>query len=482
MLKIKSVKPLPKGAKHIAYILRDAGASKKIKDLKPYYTYLKSKSGEKKSQIIRLIDGERHLVAVLVHQDGSKPVSTTLEKLRVLGHQIGQKLNAEKAEELFICNAEDGLGNEEYLCLLEGMVLSDYQFEKYKTEKNKYTLSSLNLVGVSPKPAQISEMKNTLEGTFVARDLINEPVITLNAESLGREMIKLGKKSGFKAKIIKKAEIEKLGMGGLLGVNRGSIDPPIFGILEWKPEKAKNKKPIILVGKGVTYDTGGNSLKIGNHMPTMKCDMSGAAAVIGTMAAVSRNKLPVHLIGLVPATDNRIGKNALVPDDIIKMYDGTFVEVLNTDAEGRLILADALAYARRYKPQLVIDLATLTGAASNLTGPLGTAMMGTADEKEKSLLKSSGDMVYERIAEMPYWEEYGELLKSKVADIKNVGSGYGGVVTAGKFLEHFTDYPWIHLDIAGPAFIDKSDGYRSAGGTGVGVRLLYHFLKSSLSK
>ena len=200
------------------------------------------------------------------------------------------------------------------------------------------------------------------------------------------------------------------------------------------------------------------------------------------MMAVSTAKLPIHVIGLVPATDNRIGKNALVPDDIITMHDGTTVEVLNTDAEGRLILADALAYAKKFGPQLVIDLATLTGSAAAITGAYGSAFMGTADDAVKAELKSTGDEVYERMAELPFWDEYSDLLKSEVADQKNIGGPVGGAITAGKFLLKYTDYPWIHIDIAGPAFIDKADSYRHAGGTGVGVRLLYRFLKSRAGK
>jgi leucyl aminopeptidase len=210
--------------------------------------------------------------------------------------------------------------------------------------------------------------------------------------------------------------------------------------------------------------------------------MSGSAAVVGTLNAVASNKLPLHVIGLIPATDNRIGLNALVADDVITMHDGTTVEIQNTDAEGRLILADALSYAKKYKPELVIDLATLTGAASAITGPFGTAMVGSADQKTKAALGKCGDEVYERIAELPFWSEYGDLLKSEIADLKNIGGPTGGAITAGKFLAHFTDYPWIHLDIAGPAFITKPEPYKAIGGTGVGVRLLYRFLSNMANK
>lgn len=478
MIKLKISKNIPEKISHQCFIIESNKTLEQYKRLSKFKNYIKSKIKEKKSEILRLIDGDEHLVVVVIYRDSKHSVSKNFEGLRKLGNELGHKLNAEKAEEAYLFCSDNSLAIAEYQSFLEGMMLGNYQFLKYKTDNKTNSLNNISLVGSALKNSDLKELSNVVASNFVARDLINEPVITLNTTQLAKEITQLGKKSGFSVKILSKAEIVKLKMGGLLGVNLGSVDPPIFAILEWKPEKTKNKNPYILVGKGVVYDTGGYNIKTGSYMPTMKCDMSGAAAVIGTMNAVSTNKLPIHVIGLIPATDNRINGNALVPDDVIKMYDGTTVEVLNTDAEGRLILADALAYAKKYKPKLVIDLATLTGAAAAVTGAFGTAMMGTAEDKYKSELKNSGDMTYERVGEMPYWDEYSDLLKSSVADLKNIGGPVGGAMTAGKFLEHFTDYPWIHLDIAGPAFIDKKDNYKSAGGTGVGVRLLYHFLKS----
>jgi leucyl aminopeptidase len=247
--------------------------------------------------------------------------------------------------------------------------------------------------------------------------------------------------------------------------------------MEYKPEGAVNSKPIVFVGKGVVYDTGGLSLKPTSSMDTMKCDMSGAAAVASAIYAIALAKLPVYVVALVPATDNRPDGNAYVPGDIITMMDGTTVEVLNTDAEGRLILADALTYAKKYDPLLVIDIATLTGAAEAALGRIGIAGMHNKAESYFPQLVKSSFSVCERIAEFPFWDDYEELLKSEIADLKNIGGKFAGAITAGKFLQHFTDYPWIHLDIAGPAFIDKRDSYRTVGGTGVGVRLLFDFVK-----
>ncbi len=482
MLKIKSAKSVPQTAGHVCYVISDANSITQYRGLNRYKDYLRNKIKEKKSQIIRLIDGNKHIIALIIYRDSKQSVSKNFENFRKLGNELGQKLNAEKAGQVYISCSPNDMATVEYSCFLEGMMLGNYQFLKYKSEGKPNTLETVHLVDGVLKASEIRELTNVVNSNFLARDLINEPVIHLNTLQLSKEITKAGKKSGFSVKILNKAEIVKLKMGGLLGVNMGSVDPPIFAIMEWKPARAKNKKPFILVGKGVVYDTGGYNIKVGHYMPTMKSDMSGAAAVIGTMNAVSSNKLPIHVIGLVPATDNRINGKALVPDDIIKMYDGSTVEVLNTDAEGRLILADALAYAKKYKPKLVIDLATLTGAAAAITGSYGSALMGTADDKDKAMLKHSGDITYERVAELPYWDEYRDLLNSTVADLKNIGGPTGGAITAGKFLEHFTEYPWMHLDIAGPAFIDKKDSYKSAGGTGVGVRMLYHFLKSKAGK
>jgi leucyl aminopeptidase len=227
------------------------------------------------------------------------------------------------------------------------------------------------------------------------------------------------------------------------------------------------------------YDTGGLSLKeTPGSMDYMKSDMAGGAAVVGALAGAAQLELPYHVIGLVPATDNRPGGNAITPGDVIRMIDGTTVEVLNTDAEGRLILADALGYAKKYKPALVIDLATLTGAALVAVGHQAACMMSTADSLTRQALCAAGDQVYERLVEFPLYEEYADLLKSDIADLKNIGGKTAGSVTAAKFLEHFTDYPWIHLDIAGPSWLHSNDSYRGRNATGTGVRLLIQFISN----
>jgi leucyl aminopeptidase len=266
-------------------------------------------------------------------------------------------------------------------------------------------------------------------------------------------------------------------MGGLLAVNKGSVDPPVFCILEWHPEKSVNSNPIILVGKGVVYDTGGLNIKTGDFMAGMHGDMAGAAAVTGVMYTIAKSKLPLHVIALIPSTDNRPGNNAYTQGDIITMFNRMTVEIGNTDAEGRLILADAISYASKYSPELIIDIATLTGSAAMTFGNQAIAVMTNAERKYIDLLTECGNDVYERISELPLWEEYGELIKSDVADLRNVGGREAGAIIAGKFLENFAEFPLIHLDIAGTEMLKKDDFYRLKNGPASGLRLLSTFLR-----
>ncbi len=403
----------------------------------------------------------------------------TNEKARKAGDKVGSLANHKKLGKLSVI-INDKVSSDVLLSYVEGMALGNYQFLKYRKDAKKEANSLIEIVvDERIKQTAIEQLSIVIDATCKARDLVNEPANALNATGLASAFQKMAQESGFKIEVLDKTKIKALKMGGLIAVNLGSIDPPTFSIMEWKPAKAVNKQPIVLIGKGVVYDTGGMSLKTTlNSMDYMKCDMGGAAAVGCAMYAIAKAKLPVHVIALVPSTDNRLDGNAYVPGDIITMHSGMNVEVLNTDAEGRMILADALSYAQKYKPKLVIDLATLTGAAAAAIGHYGTVCMGNADEKTKNKLKESGNNVYERLVEFPMWDEYGELIKSDIAEIKNVGGPYAGAITAGKFLEKFTDYPWIHLDIAGPAFVKANDSYRGKNGTGVGVRLLFDYIKS----
>lgn len=361
----------------------------------------------------------------------------------------------------------------------EGFLLSNYQFLKYFKEavKKTNTLQKLQVHG-SVTQKELTELSNLIDSVYWARDMVNEPVSFMDAPQLAQEIKEKGKASDYKVEVLGKGKIEALKMGGLLAVNQGSETPPTFTIIEYKPKNAKNKKPIVLVGKGVVYDTGGLSLKPTAHsMDLMKSDMGGAAMMSATIDALAKNKVPVYVIGLIPATDNRPGKNAYAPGDVVTMYDGTTIEVLNTDAEGRMILADALAYANKYKPELVIDAATLTGAAVRALGTKTAISMGNAKDAYFRKLYEAGQVTHDRVFRLPFWEEWKSELNSDIADMKNLGGPNAGMITAGKFLEHFVQYPYIHIDIAGPAFLETADSYNGKGGTGAGIRLLYEFLK-----
>ncbi|MAZ58184.1 MAG: peptidase M17 [Flavobacteriales bacterium] len=361
---------------------------------------------------------------------------------------------------------------------LEGFCLSNYEFNRHKTTFKKN--------GFSIKTKLDNVTDSVVRGVCIARDLVNEPLSHLNAEQLSKSIKKLSKEAGFKLEVLQEKTIKKLKMGGVLSVNKGSIAKPTFNILTYKAKTSKKKVPTVLVGKGVMYDTGGLSLKpTPNSMDMMKCDMGGAAAVIGTIYALARAKVECYVIGLIPAVENRPGGEAYVPGDVITMMSGATVEVLNTDAEGRLILADALHYAKRYKPELVIDLATLTGAASRAIGKYGVVAMENYNNEvftdfsaSMKQLLISGNLVGERVAVQPFWDDYKDELNSSVADIKNLGGPEAGHITAGKFLEHFVAYPWMHLDIAGSAFLKQDYIYQKKGGTGVGVRLLVAFFEA----
>jgi len=411
----------------------------------------------------------------------NEKISDKNERIRVIGSKMTSLLNSEKIKEVNIIDTDKNADLIHFFT--EGMILANYSFTKYykEEEKKKNTLEQLNIYSEAFKTDHLTELKNITNAVYFARDLANEPYSGLNSVQFSDILSETGKKSGFKVTVLTKKEIENAGMGGLLAVNKGSAVPPTFNILEWKPENVVNSKPYILVGKGIVFDSGGYSIKpTKNSMDMMKFDMAGAAAVAGAMKAISENRLPVHIIALIPATDNAVDAKSYVPGDVIKMHNGLFVEVLNTDAEGRLILADALSYAQKYDPELVLDLATLTGAAAYCIGVQASVIMGTAGGVVFENLEKSGENVYERVVKFPFWDEYKEMIKSSIADIKNIGGSEAGAITAGKFLEYFTNYPWVHIDIAGPAIMNKKSAYRTEGGSAYGVRLLYDFFKNMI--
>jgi leucyl aminopeptidase len=412
---------------------------------------------------------------IVVLPDPIKKGDSLLEAWRVCGFEIHEIACRSKWQEMIVV---DYTGQASWIeALAEGIALSSYQFLKYYSKPDDKKHSFLQLGLFDGDPSMIRLINARVHAVTIARDLVNEPANYLNAPQLGEDLAALCHETGLAIEILDKTRIESLRMGGLLAVNRGSIDPPRFIIMSWEPGNPVNESPLVLVGKGVTFDTGGLSIKpTPGSMDEMKCDMAGAAAVAGTLIALARLNLPVRTIGLIPATDNRPNGNAYAPGDVIRMHNNTTVEVLNCDAEGRMILADALSYAAKYQPGLVIDLATLTGSAQVALGSLASVIMGTAPEQTIDRLIQAGFSVHERLVRFPLWEDYAKLIESEIADVKNTGGRNAGAITAGKFLERFTEFPWVHIDIAGTAFLTSRESYRGIGGTGTGVRLLLEFI------
>ena len=471
---IRSVIELPSGVSPL-FLSAEVALLKDFRVSDKELNYIEQKRAKDATKSFFMINRLDHILS-LVMPDKTDTLADQMEGLRRHGAKVAQLLKEEGLTKVALMDLMDQ--PDLVLALAEGIALAAYEFVKYKTDKKEN--QGLEILVVSPAlcGSRIAAMNRVVEAVFIARDLVNEPVGYLNAERLGQTVLDLSKTYGFSAEVFNKKKIESLKMGGLLAVNQGSIDPPTFSVMEWKPANARNSQPIVLVGKGVVYDTGGVNLKTPpGSLDTMKCDMGGAASVIGAMVAVAANDLPVHVIGIVPATDNRLGGNALVPGDVITMHSGTTVEIINTDAEGRLILADALSFAKKFNPELVIDLATLTGNAVVAIGSHGTVGMGTAPDALKIALAQAGDAVCERVVWFPFWKDYDDEIKSEIADIKNLGRREGGAISAGKFLSKFVDAPWLHLDIAGPAFLERKTHYQGIGGTGVGIRLLLRFFE-----
>jgi len=369
--------------------------------------------------------------------------------------------------------------------VVEGTVLGTYRFTELKTlsPDEKKELKAITLVAPSARDAAAAKAgvrKGLIlaEAVVWARDMVNKPSNRLTPTMMAQEAKAAARKFGFRCQVFDPKAQRRLGMNALLGVARGSREPSQFMAMEYKGPGSASKKPLVFLGKGITFDSGGISIKPSEKMELMKYDMSGGAAVLGAMRAVAQLKLPVHLVGLVPASENLPGGSAQKPGDVVKALGGKTIEVINTDAEGRLVLADALGYAKRYKPAAMVDLATLTGACVVALGQHCMGLM-TNNAPWGAQVKEAAEKSGERAWELPLWPEYTEAVKSDVADVKNVGDGKGGTITAAAFLKEFAgDTPWVHLDIAGVAWADADKGYLRKGGTGVGVRLLVELAKS----
>jgi leucyl aminopeptidase len=353
-----------------------------------------------------------------------------------------------------------------------------YRFDRLKSKAaepkrvlRKVTLHVTRRNEIAEGEIAVARGKAISEGMALAKDLGNLPANYCTPTYLAEQAVELGKRQGIKVEILDLKEIEKLGMGSFLAVAQGSKQPPKFIVMEYHGGK-RDAPPVALVGKGVTFDTGGISIKPAAEMDEMKFDMCGAASVLGTMKAIAMMKLPLNVVGVVPATENMPGGNAIKPGDVVTTMSGQTVEILNTDAEGRLILCDALTYVEKYKPAAVVDIATLTGAMVIALGHVATGLFANSDPLARELL-AAGDTAWDRAWHLPLWDDYQEALKSNFADMPNIGSRAGGAITAACFLSRFTKaYPWAHLDIAGTAW--KSGAEK--GATGRPVALLTHFL------
>ncbi|MGH2740205.1 MAG: leucyl aminopeptidase [Actinomycetota bacterium] len=368
---------------------------------------------------------------------------------------------------------------------VEGMLLGSYRFDRYKAkDEDPPKLRAITVIG-SPSwderkaKGAVSRGEVLAEATAWARDLVNTPAIDATPDFLAREARKMAKETGLTCKVWSKADLEKGRFGGILGVGQGSANPPRLIELSYG---GRSGPPIALTGKGITFDSGGLSIKDAKGMESMKSDMAGAAAVLGAMRAIARLKPKVNVIAAIPSAENMPGGSAIRPGDVLRHRGGKTSEVLNTDAEGRLVLADALAYLSEKKPKVIVDAATLTGAALVALGEDLWGLFGTDREVIADLLEA-GEEAGEPGWELPLRAQYRQHIESAVADVKNVGNRWGGAITAALFLKEFVgDTPWAHLDIAGPAFADTPGDYWPKGGTGVPVRTLVGFVERQATK
>ncbi len=368
--------------------------------------------------------------------------------------------------------------------VVEGVLLGLYEFNPFKTVNRDEIKTVSEFVIMEPKTATVKKIRLAADkgekitrAVYYTRDLVATPSNEMTPSILGQRAREMARKRNIKVTVINDATMKKQGMNALLGVARGSHEAPKLIIMEYYGA-GKSERPIVLVGKGITFDSGGISIKPAAGMEDMKDDMAGGATVIGILAAAADLQLPVNIVGVVPATENLPGGSAYKPGDVLKSMSGKTVEVISTDAEGRLILIDAFTYAERYKPVAMIDLATLTGACVIALGDLIVGMMGNDDDL-KNKIRQASESTGEKVWELPLPEEYEELIKSDVADYKNVGGRSAGAITAGIFLSKFVgDYPWVHLDIAGPALLSKGRPYIPKGASGIGVRLIVELLEN----
>jgi leucyl aminopeptidase len=408
----------------------------------------------------------------------------TLNRLRQAAGKAAPLLRSSGAQGItYVTDAIGNDGEDLAQALVEGSVLGLYRFLKYKTEKEndlKKELRTITLLTESNSAVKAMQKGVKIgvtiaESTVMVRDMVSSPSADMTPSIIATRAKEIARQFGLKFQVLEKDQMQKLGMGALLGVASGSVQPPKFIIVEYR--KGGRKPFIALVGKTITFDSGGISIKPAENMDRMKDDMAGGAAVLGAIRTAAALKLPLNIIGLLPATENMPGGRAYKPGDVLSTMSGQTIEIINTDAEGRLILADALAYACRYKPSVIVDIATLTGACGIALGNEATGMLGTSDTFLQKI-RMAGEKTGERVWELPLWDEYHDQIKSDIADMKNTGGRAGGVITAAALLSKFIQkYPWVHLDIAATSWSEKERPYTPKGATGIGMRLLTQFLR-----
>lgn len=425
------------------------------------------------------IDGKVHNICLVGLGENRE---LTSEKARVVGGNLAKKLKELVNEGISNSHVVDlvnvGLSEENYIAFFEGMKLGSYEFMKYKTDKKSKCIETVNIYTDKDDTKLLEKASLLADCTIIARDLVNEPANVLYPETLANRVVELGKEFGFEVEVYEQDKIEALKMEAFLAVSKGSVNKPRFIVMRYMGSNADDEV-LGLVGKGLTFDTGGYSIKPTDSMINMKTDMGGAASVIGAMCAIAKDKVDKNVVAVVAACENAISGNAYKPGDIIGSMSGKTIEILNTDAEGRLTLADAVYYTvNNEKVTKIVDVATLTGAAIVALGSVATAVV-TNDNKFYNQLEDAAYISGEKIWKMPTFDEYKEQLKGKEADLKNTGGREAGCITAGLFVGEFVgNIPWLHLDIAGTSETSKSCGYKTSGATGEGVRTLYYLARN----
>ena len=441
-----------------------------------YISELLKTSDLKKNLLVFEINSKKKIALVSIKNN------LRLSDIESLGAEFFERVNHGKNSEFYVISDsvvgkyENFLGH-----FLHGIKLKSYKFQKYKSKKNKRQISII-ITGTKNKPTAQSQLKFKAieEGTFFTRDLVSEPGNILHPDEYARRLNSL-KKDGLKVSIFDDKKLKKLGMYSLLGVGMGSVRGSYLVTMEWHGAK-NNSKPLAFVGKGVTFDTGGYSLKPAKFMEDMTYDMAGSAAVVGLMKTLALRKAKINAVGVVGLVENMVSGIAQRPGDIVKSYSGKTIEVLNTDAEGRLVLADALTYTeKKFKPRFIVDLATLTGAIIVSLGSEYAGLFSNDDKLSKQIIKA-GEKVEEKLWRMPLHKNYDKLINSKNADMQNINYvGGAGSTTAAQFLQRFilNKTPWAHLDIAGMAFSKYGGSLNSGGATGFGVRLLNELIQEN---